>query len=133
MRTLAALAAAALGSGCLYVPYHAAVPGSRLAPDEQSLDVLRGAATREEVLLRLGEPDWAASRDRVFVYTWQSEWGTVLYASPYGGPAGVEPVRGRKHFLVLEFDEAGLLQRAETKTAFRTPAVQELLRDIDAR
>src|SRR5574342_871675 len=69
---------AALGlafAGCLYIPYHSAAPGSRLEPDDKSLDFLRRAPTREQVLLQLGEPDWVAKKQRVFVYTWKAEWG----------------------------------------------------------
>ncbi len=99
-------------AGCLYpvayIPYHAPTRGSRLGPDQESIEWLRTAPTREQVLLRLGEPDWATEEQRFFAYTWRASWGFIL-----SGSSG--ELTGFRHFLFVEFDGDGKVRRIETK------------------
>jgi outer membrane protein assembly factor BamE (lipoprotein component of BamABCDE complex) len=109
-------------AGCLYVPYHSAAPGSRLEPDAESFDFLRSGPTREQVLLQLGEPDWVAKDQAIFVYTWKAEWGFFIVGGYGGGAADV--VRGRQHFLLVEFDQDGIVRRWDTKVNVQVEEVE---------
>jgi len=117
-----ALAVAALYvalEGCLIIPHHLAAPGSRLEPDEGSLAVLGGAPTREQVLLRLGEPDWTLKEQRVLVYTWRVATGTVVLAFA----KGEYTVTDHQQYLLVEFDERGVLRRWERTAALEVDVV----------
>jgi hypothetical protein len=101
-------------SSCVIIPIP--TPG-RVAGDsrghlrDEALAFLQvGRTTRAEVLLNLGEPERAWREQRLFVYYWETEpfW---IAGVVYPAAGGAAPVRWRVHFLLLEFDEAGLLKR----------------------
>ena len=68
----AALATACMLTGCMVIPH----PESRLVQGrgvitKAAIEPMKpGKATVEDVILRLGEPDWTLLNKRVFVYTW---------------------------------------------------------------
>jgi hypothetical protein len=85
-------------SGCIPVPTFEGEPFS----DEVS-NLKAGVTTKNDVIERLGEPGATFSQESEFVYTdYQSE---VAFISIGGGGA----TAGRLHFLVLIFDEDGVL------------------------
>lgn len=106
--------------GCLFIPYREAVGNSRHTPDAKGLELLDGTPTREQVLLRLGEPDWTARRQRVFVYTWWVTRGALLI---FFRPV---PIDEKRHFLLMEFGEDGLIRRHETLTTSDDEVTDEL-------
>lgn len=73
-----------------------------------------GKTTREEVLLRFGEPSATLQDDRVFLYHWATARGVwfmiILYAPPPPGPVAPIP---KDYLLLLEFDDSGRLRRFE--------------------
>ena len=67
-----------------------------------------GTSTREEVLLKLGEPDDWSETGRTFTYRWRM----VLYRYP---PCGCSTWRDhrRTYLLRVVFDEDGIVRQAE--------------------
>ena len=87
---LALVASAALLSGCpvpLPPTYDSA---SRQNVGEHIPDfIVNGETTRDDVLLRLGEPDGRGPGDRWFAYGSQYSKGGVLFVMAAGGGAGL--------------------------------------------
>ncbi len=112
--TAATLAALLLlpASGCLWIPTpeHGLLEGrGAIGPQETAL-LQEGTTTREEVLLKFGEPDARRDSDRVFAYHWTVAHGYIAVGAYYSGT--VAPVR--KHYLLmLAFDDTGTLLRWE--------------------
>jgi hypothetical protein len=99
-------------AGCIpVVPhYESHIPGRQNV--EKALDggfPTRGATTREEILLRLGEPDNAPERDDVFFYRWSKVVAVFLagQGSSDSIPAG--------YSLTLRFDAQGILSSVEMR------------------
>jgi hypothetical protein len=100
---LAALAAAL--TGCVVVP---------LPPHDPTQDAVRwlaqeaGAASRAELLLRLGEPDQVADEERLLIYRWHDPRLLVLLVG--NAPGAVGGFETEKEFdLVLRLDDRGRL------------------------
>jgi outer membrane protein assembly factor BamE (lipoprotein component of BamABCDE complex) len=109
---LVAIAAALALAACVPVPL---VPrelqGSRQDIGEHRPDfIVEGVTTREDILVRLGEPDRRGYADRWFAYRSRRSEGGVLLVVPYGAgfAAGAESVRYRR--LVVSFDSRGLVE-----------------------
>jgi outer membrane protein assembly factor BamE (lipoprotein component of BamABCDE complex) len=83
--------------------------GSRQNVGERMPDfIVQGETTRDDVLLRLGEPDGRGPGDRWIAYGSSYRTGGVLFIIAVGGggaAAGVESVRYRR--LVVRFDDQG--------------------------
>ncbi len=96
--------------GCImplprHVPMEAGTRGPIEAEHLAFLEV--GSTTKEEVALKLGEPDHVFKEGREFVYRWESIAGGWAWGTPYGGGDGdlgemISSVR-------IEFDEKGVL------------------------
>lgn len=79
-----------------------------------------GKTTREEVLLRFGEPEATLDDQQVFIYHWQIVRGYVFWAlgipaccqAGAAGAADVTPI-AKDYLVLLEFDEHGQLKRFE--------------------
>lgn len=103
-------------SSCVIIPIPTpggVASGSRGHLTDEALAFLEGGrTTRKEVLLKLGEPERAWREQRLLLYYWQPEPAWVV-AVAYGGGGVAAPVRWREHFLLLEFDETGLLKRRQ--------------------
>jgi hypothetical protein len=113
---------AAVPAGCVVVPVpheEGPVAGSRRVIDEADTGGMRpGVTRREEVLLRLGEPDMRWREDRVLVYRWTTSNLLLLMAAGGGYQAAVGAIDSPiSYFLLAEFDERHTLRRFETKTA----------------
>ncbi len=74
--------------------------------------LVEGQTTREEVLLRLGEPDDFQASGSVFIYRWTV--GRGVWASAGAGGGVIE----RTHLLRMEFDASGHLVRLNRQAAF---------------
>jgi outer membrane protein assembly factor BamE (lipoprotein component of BamABCDE complex) len=85
-RLCAALATAALLAGCIIVPVNYTQSGSRHNVSEQTAATLQpGEVNKEEVLLRLGEPDWVSGDERLIGYAWTKVKALVVYGAYYTG------------------------------------------------
>lgn len=95
-----------VAAGCLIVP----IPdkGPDPFPDAALQFLKADGTTRDDVLNRLGEPDWRFDDYRVFVYERRRYMGKVfwLFATPAGGDMGTVPSWERKT-LYIAFDAHG--------------------------
>jgi outer membrane protein assembly factor BamE (lipoprotein component of BamABCDE complex) len=98
----AMLAAVTLLTGCIIVPVDYTQAGSRHNVSEQTAATLQpGEITKEEVLLRFGEPDWVSDDERLVGYLWTKVKALVLYGAYYTGGIAEVP---KSSLLKLEFD-----------------------------
>ncbi|RMF21982.1 MAG: hypothetical protein D6760_08375 [Deltaproteobacteria bacterium] len=103
-------------AGCVVVPVitpeHGLLAGHGAIEQAEAVRLEPGETTREDVLLRFGEPSASLDGDRVFVYHWQTALGYVLWL--VGGPGqaagGAAPI-ARDRVLLLEFGDDGILLR----------------------
>lgn len=101
-------------TGCLVVPTteQGLLEGrSRIQAKDQTF-LTPGKTTREEALLRLGEPDEVLNGETCFIYQWTVSVGFWFVVAQYNAAGGNIP---RTHLLMLEFDPGGRLLRFEHK------------------
>ncbi len=104
-------AGALLGStGCLVWPFPTGdlLSGRGRILPEYASPLEPGQTTREDVLLRLGEPDVVLDGGSVFIYQWTEVRGFVAFGGH--GTAVAIPIPGHRD-LRLEFDAQGRLIR----------------------
>ncbi|HDR13975.1 MAG TPA: hypothetical protein ENN79_00530 [Desulfobacteraceae bacterium] len=99
-------------SGCLVIPTpeHALLEGHGKIEQVDTGFLEQRKTTREEILLRFGEPDLSTDNDRILAYHWtvvHGYWFVSGYTTAAGGPIP------KDYFFVLEFDDEGLLKRFE--------------------
>jgi hypothetical protein len=95
-------------AGCLIIPvdYHAT--GSRRNVRVESTNaLLLGLTTREEILLTLGEPDFASEDGRRFGYLWTKVKAIWAVAS-YGGSGAAGEIT-KSYLLETSFDSTNRL------------------------
>lgn len=101
-----------LQAGCLIWPFPTGdllAGRGRITPQYvASLQV--GVATREEVLLHLGEPDEVLAGGKVLVYRWAEVRGCFAVSGGYGGGVAAVPFPGHRA-LRLEFGPDARLVR----------------------
>jgi hypothetical protein len=103
LKTIFAIGACLL-PGCIpVVPHYSASLPTRSNVEWQLRDFpVPGTSTREEVLLRFGEPDATRHRQATFVYRWRKMIGLIPgYWSSTPIPADFE--------LEIDFDERGVV------------------------
>jgi hypothetical protein len=112
-------------TACMVIP----TPEHRIAgrvpcDDEKTAFMVKETTSKEEVLLKLGEPDLVLNQERLFVYRWEMV-AAYFFVGGYGaGAAG--PIQ-RPHFLLIEFDDKNIVARYDvTESVFssRTPSVE---------
>lgn len=102
-------AMALLGSmGCLIWPFPTGglISGRGRITPQYAEPLTIGQSTREEVVLRLGEPDEALESGTIFLYRWTEVRGFIVLGG-YGS-AVAAPFPGHR-YLRLEFDGTGRL------------------------
>jgi hypothetical protein len=112
-------------AGCLIIPTpeHTLLEG-RGKIEESDMAFLENAkTTREEVLLRFGEPDLVLDHDRVLVYHWAVSHGYWFVGAYYTGAGGSIP---KDYLFILEFDDKGFLKRFERTGSIWTSAKARL-------
>jgi len=98
--------------GCVIIPTpeHDLLAG-RGEIDESDIAFLEvGKTTREEVLLRFGEPDMVLDEECILAYYWMVSHGYWFVGGYYSGTGGVIP---KNYLFILEFNEEGRLNRFE--------------------
>lgn len=100
----------ALGSanGCVIIPTpESGLLAGRGKVEEADIAFLKvGVTTREDVLLRFGEPDAVLYDQRILAYYWTVSVGYIIV---YNAGADIP----KYYLFILAFDDAGLLKRAE--------------------
>jgi hypothetical protein len=105
---VATFSSALFVSGCIIVPTpHFNSGDARANFDKKSLpDIHPGVTTREEVLLKFGEPDAVSRDERMFAYREQKILAVCLVFA--GTPtAGAIPA---DHYFLVQFDDTGVVQ-----------------------
>jgi hypothetical protein len=85
--------------------------------------MVKDTTSKEEVLLKLGEPDLVLNRESIFVYRWEM---VAAYFAAGGFGAGVAGPIQRTKFLIIEFDDKNVVSRHEIRGSIfssRTPSV----------
>ncbi len=103
-----------LFKGCMIIPTpeHGGFP-TRGRIEKKELDlIISGKTTREEVLLHFGEPDVVMRNERVFAYHWIMTAGYFVVGGYYSANGGSI---GRRHLVLLEFENNGIVKRYEVK------------------
>ena len=106
--------------GCIVIPTpeHALLEG-RGEIDESDITFLTvSKTTREEVLLRFGEPDLVLHDQRILIYHWTVSHGYFFVGGGYSGAGGPIP---KDYLFMLEFDGEGRLKRFEIGGSIWTP------------
>lgn len=97
--------------GCLIWPFPTGdlLSGRGRIRPEDAATLSVGKTTREEVLLRLGEPDEVLNGGAIFIYQWTEARGFIAFGAQ-GGAVAI-PFPGHRR-LWLEFDAESRLQQA---------------------
>jgi hypothetical protein len=112
-------------AACVVIPTpehrdHGRVP----CDEEKTAFMVKDTTKKEEVLLKLGEPDLVLDRERIFVYRWEMV-AAYFFVGGYGAGTG-GPIQ-RSHFLIIEFDDKDIVARHEVSASVfssRTPSVE---------
>jgi hypothetical protein len=102
--------------GCMVIPLpEHGLHGGRGKIDKADLTFLKvSTTTREDVLLRFGEPDVVLYDQRVLAYRWEVNVGYWFVFSEHSGSGDSI---NKTYLLMLEFDEQGCLKRFQTKSS----------------
>jgi len=95
--------------GCLIIPTNYHTPGSRHNITGQTTNLFQiGITTREEILLALGEPDFASVDGQRLGYRW-SKVEALLIVTSYGSGSGAEFVHS--YLIEASFDPSNRVSR----------------------
>lgn len=91
-------------TGCVVIPTpeHTLLEGRGKIEEADMAFLERAKTTREDVLLRFGEPDLILNQDRILVYHWAVSHGYWFVGAYYTGAGGPIP---KDYLFMLEFDE----------------------------
>ena len=121
-----------LAGGCLVVP----IPTNRLGPysrneikPEVINELVVGQISREEVLLRLGEPDEASAGGARYRYHWEIvKWDIIwIVAGPYTAESGDIPVN-QNHNLLISFSPADVISERTLSARYEESELEKQLR-----
>jgi hypothetical protein len=117
-------------AGCMVIPTpeHGLLAG-RGEIKETDLEFLQiGTTTREDVLLRFGEPDWVSSDQCVLAFHWRVSKGVwlVIAAGPYGAGGVAGGDIPKTYLFMLEFNPAGRLRRYDISGSIWSPVEKRL-------
>jgi hypothetical protein len=112
-------------AACVVIPTpehrdHGRVP----CDEEKTTFMVKETTSKEEVLLKLGEPDLVLNHERIFVYRWEMV-AAYFIVGGYGAGA-IGPIQ-RPHFLIIEFNDKNIISRHEVRASVfssSTPSVE---------
>lgn len=112
MKTIRYLLLCLLVTGCIPVP--TPPHGIGVVIDEKAFKaLLPGEATRADLLLTLGTPQYRLAEDHFLLYEWDVAYGYVIV----GGYTQAYPIPvTAPHYVCFEFADDGLLIRRDTFT-----------------
>jgi hypothetical protein len=119
-------------TGCYTpLPEHGLTAGRAMVTPEQLRDVKVGSDTREDILMRFGDPSRILAEGDVFLYDWTrvTGWLTFVVPAGFGGVGGSDNVEQQQHFVVA-FDEHAVVLRAELVDPFVWESTEEKLDSI---
>ena len=96
--------------GCLIIPVNYHTPGSRHNVSGQTTNLFQiGISTREDILLALGEPDFASADGQRLGYRWSKVEALLIVASYGGAGSGAELVHS--YLIEASFDPSNRVSR----------------------
>jgi hypothetical protein len=112
-------------AACVVIPTpehrdHGRVP----CDNEKTTFMFKDTTKKEEVVLKLGEPDLVLDHERIFVYRWEMVAAYFFVGAYYSGGGG--PIQ-KPHFLIIEFDDRNIFARHEVRESVfssRTPSTE---------
>ncbi len=113
-------------ASCIWYPDRGLDGGIRA---ESRAALVPGRATREDVLCELGAPNWASVDEKRFLYSSCEISSTGMI---YLVADAVEYSWGKDHFLLFEFDDAGVLRSQCERTRGFSGAIMRARRVPDA-
>jgi hypothetical protein len=112
-------------SACIVIPTpEHRIQGRVPCDEEKTTFMVEDTTSKEEVLLKLGEPDLVLNRERIFVYRWEMVAAYFFVGGAGGGAGG--PIQ-RTNFLIIEFDDMNRVNRHEVRGSVfssRTPPAE---------
>ena len=98
-----------LPTGCvpLIIPTSPKTVAGTEIHEEETTSIQPGMTTREEIVERLGEPDWQFDDIGIIAYRWtKQEWNNVMiWLAPYPSSGGISEFEtGRSYILFFLFD-----------------------------
>jgi len=112
-------------SACIVIPTpEHRIQGRVPCDEEKTTFMVKDTTSKEEVLLKLGEPDLVLNRERIFVYRWEMVAAYFFVGGAGGGAGG--PIQ-RTNFLIIEFDDKNRVIRHEVRGSVfssRTPPAE---------
>ena len=125
MKIFFALLLFLFSSACIVIPTPEHRIGGRVpCDDEKTTFMVKDTTSKEEVLLKLGEPDLVLNRERIFVYRWEMVAAYFFVGGYYAATGG--PIQ-RPHFFIIEFDDKNIVARHEVRASVfssRSPSVE---------
>ncbi len=102
--------------GCIIIPMpeHDLLAGRGKIGEEDIAFLKIGETSREDVVLRFGEPDVILFDQRILAYSWAVSVGYAAVFAPGGGGAPL----GKHYLFMLEFDDEGKLRRGEINSSW---------------
>lgn len=99
-------------AGCAIIPTpeHSLIEGRGKINKSDIAFLTVSKTTKEDVLLRFGEPDMVLHDQRVLIYHWKVIHGYWIVAAPCPGCGNLGPIL-KNYSVMLEFDEQGHLKR----------------------
>ena len=102
-------------TACIVIPTPEHRIGGRVpCDDEKTTFMVKDTTSKEEVLLKLGEPDLVLNRERIFVYRWEMVAAYFFVGGYYAATGG--PIQ-RPHFLIIEFNYKNVVSRHEVRAS----------------
>jgi len=112
-------------SACIVIPTPEHRLGGRVpCDDEKTAFIVQDTTSKEEVLLKLGEPDLVLNQETIFVYRWEMV-AAYFFIGGYGAGTG-GPIQ-RPYFLIIEFNDKNFISRHEVRASVfssSTPSVE---------
>jgi hypothetical protein len=112
-------------SACIVIPTpEHRIQGRVPCDEEKTIFLVKDTTSKEDVLLKLGEPDLVLNREKIFVYRWEM---VAAYFAAGGFGAGVAGPIQRTKFLIIEFDDKNVVSRHEVRGSVfssRTPPAE---------
>lgn len=111
-------------SACIVIPTpEHRIQGRVPCDSDKTTFMVKDTTSKEEVLLKLGEPDLVLNQERLFVYRW--EMVAAYFAVGGYGAGAVGPIQ-KTNFLIIEFNDKNAVTRHEVRESVftsRTPPV----------
>jgi len=109
--------------GCIPIPtpehYAYELPRRQNVDEEILMSIEINTTTKEDILLKIGEPDYADKERNIFLYRWEMIVGYLV-----DGCSGTSSPIYERNLLLIQFDENELVQRYTKKEAvlsFKSP------------